>query len=87
MATRGTVLIDSNRCKGCQLCVHVCPQGVLKMSDDYNVKGYHPVMLDESENFCTGCSVCAVICPDVVFTVFRMPVKRKARPARQALAV
>ena len=86
MATRGTVLIDSERCKGCQLCVHVCPQGVLKMSEEYNSKGYHPVMLDESENTCTGCSVCAVICPDVVFTVFRMPVKRKGRPARQALA-
>ncbi len=86
MATRGTVLIDSERCKGCQLCVHVCPQGVLKMSEDYNAKGYHPVMLDESEGFCTGCAVCAVICPDVVFTVYREPVKRKARPARQALA-
>ncbi len=86
MATRGTVIIDRDRCKGCELCVHVCPQGVLHMSEDYNAKGYHPVMLDESENFCTGCAVCAVICPDVVFTVYREPVKRKARPARAALA-
>jgi len=86
MATRGTVLIDSDRCKGCQLCVHVCPQGVLRMSEGYNAKGYHPVVLDESENFCTGCAVCAVICPDVVFTVLREPVRRKARSTRPALA-
>ncbi len=86
MATRGTVLIDRERCKGCELCVHACPQGVLRMSETYNAKGYHPVMLDEREKVCTGCAVCAVICPDVVFTVYRLPVRRKARPSRSALA-
>ncbi len=77
--TRGTVLIDAERCKGCELCVHVCPQHVLRLSEEYNSRGYHPVVLDESENYCTGCGVCAVICPDVVFTVYRVPVKRRAR--------
>jgi 2-oxoglutarate ferredoxin oxidoreductase subunit delta len=86
MATRGAVLIDRERCKGCELCVHACPQGVLRMSEGYNAKGYHPVMLDESEKVCTGCAVCAVICPDVVFTVYRLPVRHKARSRRAALA-
>ena len=81
MAARGTVLIDRNRCKGCELCVHACPQDVLRMDDAYNTRGYRPVMLDESENQCTGCAVCAVVCPDVVFTVYRMPVQARARAA------
>lgn len=72
MAARGTVVIDRNRCKGCELCVHACPQGVLHMDETYNVRGYRPVLLDERSHQCTGCAVCSVVCPDVVFTVYRM---------------
>jgi 2-oxoglutarate ferredoxin oxidoreductase subunit delta len=68
---QGSVIIDRERCKGCQLCVGVCPQNVLHMEQGYNSRGYHPVMLDEATTHCTGCGVCAVICPDVVFTVLR----------------
>ncbi len=75
---RGTVLIREDRCKGCALCVHACPQGVLRLSDRINVRGYHPVELVEEESHCTGCAVCAVVCPDVVFTVYREPVKARA---------
>jgi len=81
MAARGTVVIDRDRCKGCELCVRTCPQHVLELAEDYNARGYHPVMLDESENHCTGCAVCAVVCPDVVFTVYRMPERARARAA------
>jgi 2-oxoglutarate ferredoxin oxidoreductase subunit delta len=51
------------------------------MEEGYNARGYHPVVLDESANYCTGCSVCAVVCPDVVFTVYRMPRKARAKAA------
>ena len=37
---RGTVVIDTNRCKGCELCTTVCPQHVLVMADFYNARGY-----------------------------------------------
>ncbi len=81
MAVRGTVVIDRDRCKGCELCVGVCPQKVLRMDTGYNARGYHPVILDESANHCTGCGVCAVVCPDVGFTVYRMPRRVRARAA------
>jgi 2-oxoglutarate ferredoxin oxidoreductase subunit delta len=68
---RGTVLIDQERCKGCALCVHLCPQQVLQLSPTYNARGYRPAILDESQNQCTGCGICALVCPDVVFTVYR----------------
>jgi len=74
---KGTVLIHQERCKGCGLCVAACPQHVLGMSTVYNARGYATVALDESQNQCTGCAVCAVICPDVVFSVYREPVRRR----------
>lgn len=76
--TKGTVVIDQERCKGCNLCVTFCPQDVLILDPDHlNAKGYHPAMLVEDEKHCTGCSICAVVCPDVCFTVLREPKKRR----------
>ena len=69
---RGTVVIDIDRCKGCELCTTLCPQNVLHMScDHFNARGYRPVELVDSDGRCTGCALCALICPDVVLTVYR----------------
>lgn len=76
--SRGTVLVDRERCKGCALCVGVCPKGILRMDSRYNSRGYRPVLLDDSAEECTGCAICAVICPDVALSVFR---ERKVAPA------
>jgi len=77
---RGMVVIDEDRCKGCSLCVSVCPVEILQLAEDrFNAKGYRPVEVTDAEA-CTGCAMCATICPDVVFTVYR----RKRRTARQS---
>jgi len=74
------VIIDEDRCKGCGLCVSVCPVHILKLSEDrFNAKGYRPVEVTDPEA-CTGCAMCATICPDVVFTVYRQ--RRRPRPKR-----
>ncbi|MEJ6950963.1 4Fe-4S dicluster domain-containing protein [Natronospora cellulosivora (SeqCode)] len=62
--------INKKRCKGCMLCVRACPQKILKMSKDFNQKGYHPVELVDHDK-CTSCGLCAMVCPDVVIKVFR----------------
>ena len=68
---RGRVIIDEAFCKGCGLCVSVCPVHILEL--DMAVitpKGYHPAhCIDESA--CTGCATCALMCPDVAITVGR----------------
>lgn len=78
---RGTIVVDQERCKGCELCTQFCPQNVIILDPDtLNAKGYHPAMLVETdEDVCTGCAICAVVCPDVAITVLREPMKKRSQ--------
>jgi 2-oxoglutarate ferredoxin oxidoreductase subunit delta len=67
--TRGTVVVDVDACKGCELCVDACPPGVLVMTTNtVNMRGYRFPLLLEG---CTGCAACSTVCPDFVFQVYR----------------
>jgi 2-oxoglutarate ferredoxin oxidoreductase subunit delta len=69
VTTRGTVVIDVEACKGCDLCVDACPPGVLVMTTSHvNQRGNHYPLLGPG---CTGCRACAQICPDFVFQVYK----------------
>jgi 2-oxoglutarate ferredoxin oxidoreductase subunit delta len=64
------VVVAADRCKGCELCVGVCPPHVLSLDlATVNRLGHHPVRLVDP-GACTSCALCARICPDAVFTVF-----------------
>jgi 2-oxoglutarate ferredoxin oxidoreductase subunit delta len=74
---RGTVVIDVDRCKGCELCTTVCAQKLLQMSAErFNARGYRPVQLVDPNGKCTGCALCAAICPDVVLTIYKFEPQR-----------
>ena len=65
--------IAADRCKGCGLCVDVCPKQVLALDPVVvNPLGYHPVRLID-DAACTSCALCARICPDAIFTVYARP--------------
>jgi 2-oxoglutarate ferredoxin oxidoreductase subunit delta len=65
--------IKADRCKGCGLCIDVCPHHVLALDPVVvNPLGYHPVRLVDAAG-CTSCALCARICPDAVYTVFARP--------------
>ena len=60
---RGEVHIIKERCKGCGFCIEFCPNEVLKLSDEFNSKGYHPPEVAKPEG-CVNCDLCQLICPE-----------------------
>jgi 2-oxoglutarate ferredoxin oxidoreductase subunit delta len=60
--------IDVDRCKGCGLCVAVCPKKVLEISKQVNAKGYFPAFRARPED-CIYCATCCRMCPDVAITI------------------
>ena len=73
----GKIIIDTERCKGCGLCVIVCPNKGIVVSKQSNKNGYFPAQpvpngAEGAKNAdCTGCAACAIICPDAVIEVYR----------------
>jgi 2-oxoglutarate ferredoxin oxidoreductase subunit delta len=54
--------INSEKCKGCDLCLAICPMSAIRKSGKGNKKGFDYVEIDLVK--CTGCGACYVICPD-----------------------
>ncbi len=64
------VTFKETRCKGCGLCINVCPMKIIKFSEILNEKGYHPATItEEAMTKCIGCASCGKMCPDCVITV------------------
>ncbi|OFY26777.1 MAG: ferredoxin [Bacteroidetes bacterium RIFOXYA12_FULL_35_11] len=68
---KGAIVVYIERCKGCGVCVPVCPSQVIALNKEVNGKGYHFAFMEKPDE-CTGCTNCAVVCPDGVITVYRV---------------
>ena len=63
-----SVTLNSEWCKGCHICVQVCPHGVLEVDEANFVRGFHPVRVTRPED-CTACLQCELLCPDLAIMV------------------
>jgi len=64
------VRILEKYCKGCGICIEVCPNKILAIGDKSNEKGYFTaICLDQGK--CISCALCAKVCPDVAIEVYK----------------
>ncbi len=57
-------------CKGCGICIDVCPVKILEFSPEFNDKGYHyPRVKEGMEDKCIACRLCERYCPDMAVYV------------------
>jgi 2-oxoglutarate ferredoxin oxidoreductase subunit delta len=66
---KGQIVIEVERCKGCEVCIGACPNNVIQLANKVNSKGYRYAIVVNDE--CTGCANCAIVCPDGVITVYK----------------
>ena len=80
----GRIVVDSERCKGCGLCLNACPRDCLAFSKESNEKGYFPAQTIHAT--CTGCGCCALVCPDVAISIYRESNIQEIRPTYRETA-
>ncbi len=65
---RARIKFETRECKGCGLCVDVCPKHIIKMSENFNQMGHRYAEVSD-EDKCTGCGLCFQMCPDLVIEI------------------
>ena len=84
---KGAVVVDVNRCKGCNLCVVACPTHTLALTtNEVNHKGY-AYCVDVQPDACIGCASCAIVCPDGCITVYKTKIGAAKTPAVETAPV
>jgi len=64
------VVVLTDRCKSCELCVHTCPRECLHLGEQTNAAGFFVVQF-EREDQCTGCGLCGEMCPDLALQIWK----------------
>lgn len=65
----GTIVINEESCKGCEVCIDACPQKTIILGDKLNLKGYRYAV--QANPGCVGCATCGILCPEGSITVYK----------------
>ncbi len=68
---KGAIVVNTERCKGCNLCVVACPTHVIALNKEVNSKGYNYAYMKNPDD-CIGCASCGWVCPDGCITVYKV---------------
>jgi 2-oxoglutarate ferredoxin oxidoreductase subunit delta len=68
---KGALIVDKERCKGCNLCVTACATDVLALAKEVNGKGYNYAYMEKPDE-CIGCANCGYVCPDGCITIYKV---------------
>ena len=64
------IKINRELCKGCELCIDVCPKGILALGDQVNAKGNKFVVAEDPGSY-IGCCSCSTMCPEAAIELYK----------------
>ncbi|MEM3703056.1 MAG: 4Fe-4S binding protein [Candidatus Bathyarchaeia archaeon] len=68
MKLKTNIYINEELCKGCGICIKLCPNKVLERSEELSPRGvYLPIPVHRDK--CTGCRICEEHCPDIALFI------------------
>ena len=65
------VVINSEQCDGCKICIEFCPKELLKESEQTNSRMLHYVEIINSDD-CLGCKQCERLCPTTSIFIYEI---------------
>lgn len=66
MIENNFVTLNREKCKGCLLCLDICPNSLFIIDDELNESGFKPIKMVDQE-YCLNCMDCYLICPHNAF--------------------
>lgn len=64
----GGIKLNRNWCKGCGLCVEICPKNVYDRDSKVSTKGFKEIIIKNPE-LCSQCMLCELLCPDLAIMI------------------
>lgn len=62
------IKLNQNWCKGCGLCIEICPKNVYDRESNVSPKGFRGIKIKNPEA-CNQCELCELLCPDLAITI------------------
>ncbi len=62
------IVIEVGYCKGCGICIRMCPKHILDFADNLNSLGYRTPYVTDAEE-CSDCCQCELFCPDFAISI------------------
>ncbi|MEO0091684.1 MAG: ferredoxin family protein [candidate division WOR-3 bacterium] len=66
--TSHNIKLNKNWCKGCGLCVEICPKNVYDREAKVSARGFREIVI-KSPDRCNRCFLCELLCPDLAITI------------------
>jgi len=63
--------VRTDSCKGCGLCIALCPRHILVFSERINARGVRYAVPGQPHN-CADCGTCYMVCPDAAVEIVEL---------------
>jgi len=62
------IKLNRKWCKGCGLCIEICPKNVYDRGNKVSTKGFKEIIV-KNPDACNQCQLCELLCPDLAITI------------------